>query len=169
MGMPRKLKGFNVFHNGANFVGEVEELNLPKLKREMEAWQGSGMTGPVKIDYGNEELQLEWPCGGFMVEVLEQYGAVQHDGGLLRFSGGYRREDSKKHDQIEVVVKGRHEEIDMGTAKAKEDTKFKITTNASYYKLTVNGRDLIELDFVNAVEKINGMDLASDLRRAMGL
>ncbi|WP_425127866.1 phage major tail tube protein, partial [Burkholderia pseudomallei] len=25
------------------------------------------------------------------------------------------------------------------------------------------------LDFVNAVEKINGMDLASDLRRAMGL
>ncbi|MGV4428921.1 phage major tail tube protein, partial [Pandoraea pneumonica] len=49
------------------------------------------------------------------------------------------------------------------------DTKFKITTNASYYKLTVNGRDLIELDFVNAVEKINGMDLASDLRRAMGL
>ncbi|MCW0033802.1 phage major tail tube protein, partial [Burkholderia pseudomallei] len=41
MGMPRKLKGFNVFHNGANFVGEVEELNLPKLKRKMEAWQGS--------------------------------------------------------------------------------------------------------------------------------
>ncbi|EIF82696.1 Major tail tube protein, partial [Burkholderia pseudomallei 354a] len=101
---------------------------------------------------------LEWTCGGFMVEVLEQYGAVQHDGVLLRFAGGYRREDSKKHDQIEVVVKGRHEEIDMGTAKAKEDTKFKITTNASYYKLTVNGRDLIELDFVNAVEKINGMD-----------
>ncbi|MBO7825415.1 phage major tail tube protein, partial [Burkholderia pseudomallei] len=92
MGMPRKLKGFNVFHNGANFAGEVDELVLPKLKRKMEPWQGGGMTGPVKVDFGNEELQLEWTCGGFMVEVLEQYGAVQHDGVLLRFSGGYRRE-----------------------------------------------------------------------------
>ena len=60
-------------------------------------------------------------------------------------------------------------EIDPGTAKAKEDTAFKVTTVASYYKLSVNGEDLIEIDFINMIEKINGNDLLAALRTAIGL
>jgi P2 family phage contractile tail tube protein len=169
MGMPRKLKGFNLFHNGENFVGQVAEVTLPKLTRKMEDWQGGGMSGPIKVDFGQEAIQLEWTCGGFMKSVLAQYAITQHDGVQLRFSGGYQSEDSTSYDSIEVVVKGRHMEVDPGTAKAKEDTSFKVTTVASYYKLSINGDDIIELDFVNMIEKINGTDLLAALRTAIGL
>jgi len=169
MGMPSKLKGFNLFHNGTNFTGRVAELTLPKLTRKMEDYQGGGMSGPIKIDFGQEGIQLEWTCGGFMKEVLAQYGITKHDGVLLRFAGGYQAEDSEDYDSVEIVVKGRHMEIDPGTAKAKEDTAFKVTTVASYYKLSVNGEDLIEIDFINMIEKINGKDLLSALRTAIGL
>ncbi|MFM0075277.1 phage major tail tube protein [Paraburkholderia sediminicola] len=169
MGMPRKLKGFNLFHNGNNFRGQVAEITLPKLTRKMEDYQGGGMSGPIKIDFGQEAIQMEWTCGGFMSEVLKQYGITTHDGVQLRFAGGYQAEDSTTYDSIEVVVKGRHMEIDPGTAKAKEDTAFKVTTVASYYKLTVNGEDIIELDFINMIEKINGTDLLAALRTAIGL
>lgn len=57
----------------------------------------------------------------------------------------------------------------MGTAKPKDDTTFKVTTVASYYKLSVNGVDLIEIDFINMIEKYNGTDLFSALRNAIGL
>jgi P2 family phage contractile tail tube protein len=40
---------------------------------------------------------------------------------------------------------------------------------ASYYKLSMNGEDLIEMDFINMVEKINGVDLLQQLRNAIGL
>jgi P2 family phage contractile tail tube protein len=169
MGMPRKLKGFNLFHNGENFVGHVKEVTLPKLTRKMEDWQGGGMSGPIAIDYGQEAIQLEWTCGGFMRQVLAHYGATRHDGVLLRFAGGYQSEDSAAVDALEVVVRGRHKEIDFGTSKLKEDTDFKVTTAASYYKLSVNGEDLIEIDFINMVERINGRDLMAALRRAIGL
>jgi len=33
MGMPSKLKGFNLFYNGTNFAGKVDEVNLPKHTR----------------------------------------------------------------------------------------------------------------------------------------
>ena len=169
MGMPRKLKGFNLFHNGNNFRGQVTEVTLPKLTRKMEDYQGGGMSGPIKVDFGQEGIQMEWTCGGFMSEVLKQYGITTHDGVQLRFAGGYQAEDSATYDSIEVVVKGRHMEIDPGTAKAKDDTAFKVTTVASYYKLTVNGEDIIEIDFVNMIEKINGTDLLAALRTAIGL
>jgi P2 family phage contractile tail tube protein len=57
----------------------------------------------------------------------------------------------------------------MGTAKTKEDSDFKVTTAASYYKLSINGQDLIEMDFINMVERINGVDLLAALRKAIGL
>ncbi|CAG9246122.1 Major tail tube protein [Burkholderia diffusa] len=169
MALPRKLKGFNLFQNGENFVGQVAEVTLPKLTRKMEDWQGGGMGGPIKVDFGNEGIQMEWTAGGFMKSVLQQYGITQHDGVLLRFAGGYQAEDSASVDAIEIVIKGRHSEIDPGTAKSKEDTSFKVTTVASYYKLSINGEDIIEIDFVNMIEKINGSDLFETLRKAIGL
>ncbi|HDR9032698.1 phage major tail tube protein [Burkholderia vietnamiensis] len=169
MALPRKLKGFNLFQNGENFVGQVAEVTLPKLTRKMEDWQGGGMGGPIKVDFGNEGIQMEWTAGGFMKSVLQQYGITQHDGVLLRFAGGYQAEDSTSVDAIEIVIKGRHSEIDPGTAKSKEDTSFKVTTVASYYKLSINGEDIIEIDFVNMIEKINGSDLLAALRTAIGL
>ncbi|AIO47627.1 MULTISPECIES: phage major tail tube protein [Burkholderia] len=169
MGMPRKLKGFNLFQNGENFVGQVVEVTLPKLTRKMEDYQGGGMSGPIKVDFGQEGIQLEWTCGGFMRSVLGQYAITKHDGVLLRFAGGYQAEDSTNVDAIEIVIRGRHSEIDPGTAKSKEDTAFKVTTVASYYKLSVNGQDVIEIDFVNMIEKVNGNDLFAALRNAIGL
>ncbi|RKF33401.1 phage major tail tube protein [Paraburkholderia fungorum] len=169
MGMPRKLKGFNLFQNGNNFRGQVAEVTLPKLTRKMEDYQGGGMSGPIKVDFGQEGIQMEWTCGGIMADVLKQYGITTHDGVQLRFAGGYQSEDSSTYDSVEVVVKGRHMEIDPGTAKAKDDTAFKVTTVASYYKLSINGEDIIEIDFVNMIEKINGTDLLAALRTAIGL
>ncbi|PAJ87923.1 phage major tail tube protein [Burkholderia ubonensis] len=169
MALPSKLKGFNLFHNGENFVGKVTEITLPKLTRKMEDFQGGGMSGPIKVDFGNEGIQMEWTAGGFMKSVLQQYAITQHDGVLLRFAGGYQAEDSTSVDAIEIVIKGRHSEIDPGSAKAKEDTAFKVTTVASYYKLSINGEDIIEIDFVNMIERINGTDLLAALRTAIGL
>ncbi|KVO87189.1 phage tail protein [Burkholderia ubonensis] len=169
MGMPRKLKGFNLFQNGENFVGQVTEITLPKLTRKMEDYQGGGMSGPIKVDFGNEGIQMEWTAGGFMKSVLQQYGITQHDGVLLRFAGGYQTEDSTSVDAVEIVIKGRHSEIDPGSAKAKEDTAFKVTTVASYYKLSINGEDIIEIDFVNMIDRRNGTDLLAALRTAIGL
>ncbi|CAG9221148.1 phage major tail tube protein [Burkholderia glumae] len=169
MAMPRKLKNFNLFHNGENFAGEVAELTLPKLTRATEDWRGGGMSGPIKIDFGNEAIQLEWTAGGMMKSVLKQYGTLTHDGVLLRFAGGYQAEDSQSYDSVEIVIKGRHTEIDMGTAKAKEDTAFKVTSSASYYKLSINGEIIIELDFVNMIENVGGQDLMAALRTAIGL
>ncbi|KVC61847.1 phage major tail tube protein [Burkholderia ubonensis] len=169
MGMPRKLKGFNLFHNGSNFIGQVKEVTLPKLTRKMEDYQGGGMGGPISVDFGQEAISLEWTCGGFMEEVIRQYAITTHDGVQLRFAGGYQREDSKAVDSVEIVVRGRHKEIDPGSAKPKEDTDFKVTTVASYYKLSINGQTLIEMDFINMVENVNGGDLLQALRQAIGM
>jgi P2 family phage contractile tail tube protein len=169
MALAKKLKAFNLFHNGENFVGQVAEVTPPKLTRKTEDYRGGGMNGPIAIDFGQEKITLEWTCGGIMRPVLEQWGITKHDGVQLRFAGAYQAEDATKPDAVEIVVRGRHTELDFGNAKGGDDTAFKVTTTCSYYKLTINGTDVIEIDFINMVEKVNGEDLLAALRTAIGL
>lgn len=168
MAMPRKLKNMNLFNDGESYLGQVTEVKLPTLTRAMEEYRGGGMSGPVDVDFGNEKIELEWKCGGLMRSTLRQYGVTRHDGVQLRFAGAYQRDDTGGVDSVEVVVRGRHSEIDPGTAKVGEDTEFSVKTSCSYYKLTINGVTDIEIDFVNMIEIVGGVDRLAEQRRAIG-
>jgi uncharacterized protein len=169
MGLPRKLKNFNVFNDGNSYMGQVAEVNLPKLTRKMEEWRGGGMNAPIKADLGQEALSMECTYGGIMRQILEQYGTLKHDGVQLRYAGAYQSDDSDTPDAVEVVVRGRHSEVDPGSSKPGDDTSMKVVTEISYYKLTINGEDVIEIDIMNMIEKVKGVDLLAKQRAAIGM
>ena len=169
MALPSKLKDLNLFNDGESYIGIVASFTLPTLTRLMEEWRGGGMAGPVKIDNGQDAIEAEWTLGGLNLTVLRQYGAIRVDGVQLRFAGAYRRPDTGAVDAVEIVIRGRHEEIDMGEGKPGEDTEWKVKTAAAYYKLTINGTVEIEIDMVNGIELVGGVDRNAEIRRAIGV
>lgn len=168
MAMPRKLKNFNVFSDGESFLGQAKTITLPELKRVMESWRGGGMSGPVKIDLGQDEIQLKAVYGGLMIQALRQYAAVRHDAVQLRFAGAYQRDDTGAVDAVEVVIRGRHEGLEFGDAEAGSDTEHTVTTTCSYFKLMVNNLTVIELDLVNGIEIVGGVDRLEQVRQIIG-
>ena len=169
MGLPSKLKNFVLFNDGTSHAGEVPEVNLPKLSRKMEDYRSGGMNAPVNLDFGMEAMEMEWTAAGYMKELFTQWGTLRHDGVLLRFAGALQADDSEGVDSLEVVVRGRHSEIDPGSAKAGEPTAIKIKSAISYYKLVMNGETLIEVDAVNMVEMVGGVDRLAEVRQALGI
>lgn len=169
MALPRKLKNFIIFADGVNYAGECEEVTLPKLTRKLEEYRAGGMNGPVDLDMGGEKLELEATYGGLMREILKQYGVTRTDAALVRFAGAYQRDDSGDVDSVEIVVRGRHTELDFGTGKVGDNSQFKVKSSVSYFKLTVNGEVWIEIDYVNFIEIVFGVDRLAEQRRAMGL
>lgn len=168
MSLPRKLKHFNVFYNGEEFFGQATEITLPKLAMKTEAYRGAGMPGEVDIDLGVEKLELEHSYGGLMYSIIKDFGITNVSGVLLRFSGSYQRDDTGDTDAVEAICRGRHTEVDQGNAKAGDDTEFKVKSTLSYYKLTVNGTTLIEIDMVNMIYKVDGVDRLEQHRRNIG-
>ncbi|MBN3083358.1 phage major tail tube protein, partial [Pectobacterium polaris] len=98
-----------------------------------------------------------------------QYAAPGIDAVLLRFSGAYQRDDTGEIAAVEVVMRGRHKEIDGGESKEGEDTETKISTQCTYYKLTIDGKEMIEIDTLNMIERVVGVDRLEQHRRAIGL
>ena len=171
MALPRKLKNMMFFNDGTSYGGVAKSITLPKLGRKLESYRGGGMNGPAKVDLGlsDDGLQIEWTLGGLDLVVLKQFGAVKADGVMLRFAGAYQQDDTGEVFAVEIVVRGRHEEIDMGDAAPGEDTEHKITTACTYYKLTVDGEEIIEIDVLNFIEKVGGVDMLEAQRQALGI
>jgi len=169
MALPKQLKDFNLFGDGENWQGQIPELNIPKLARKAEEYRAGGMDGTVEIDLGMEKIEFEWTAGGLIDAIFDGFGAPTLDANQLRFTGAYMRDDTAETVAVEIIVRGRHREIDPGTAKAGNNNQIGVVTSCSYYKLIVDGEDVIEIDVPGYVFKIRGEDRLAAKRTALGL
>lgn len=172
MALPRKLKYLNLFNDGLSYMGVVSSVTLPKLTRKLENYRGGGMNGAAPVDMGldDDALSVEWTIGGFPDDQLwAQYAAASAASVPLRFCGSYQRDDTGDVVAVKIVLRGRHKEFDFGDQKQGEDTETKISTQCTYFKLTVDGKERIEVDTVNMVERVNGVDMLAQHRRNIGL
>ncbi len=168
MGFPYKLKDFNFFEDGSNFKGQVPEVTLPKLAMKLEEYRAGGMVGPVPINFGVEKIELEFKAGGLVRAFFQQFGAVAIDGKLNRFAGAYQDDSTGAVVSLECVTRGVTSEIDMGTSKPGDDTEQTFKTWCSYYKLTVDGEDWIEIDMISGLFIVFGNDRRAEIRAAIG-
>lgn len=169
MGLPRILKNMNFYNEGFAYGGEAKTVTLPTLTRKMEEYRGGGMGGPVSIDMGMEAMELSATIGGPVRNILRQWGAQTVDGVYLRFAGSYQQDDTSAVDTIEVSLRGRFSEIEMGDQEVGEPGEFTAIIALAYYKLLWNGRAEIEIDPINLVEIVGGVDRTAELRASIGM
>jgi uncharacterized protein len=169
MALPKKLKDFNLFGNGNNWQGQIPTLTLPELARQTEEYRGGGMDGTVELDMGQQVITFQWTAAGMIAELFNNYGTSIHDAELLRFAGSYESDETGEITPVEIVVRGRHKTIAMGDAEAGGNNQIQTTTSCTYYKLTVAGTEIIEIDVPGMVFRVRGQDRLAERRRALGL
>lgn len=169
MALPRKLKNFAAFVDGTNYMGEVPEVTLPTLTRKLEEYRGGGMNGAIDLDMGQEKMEAEFKTAGWVSGLSAKWGAGTHDAVLIRFAGALQADDSEAVIPVEVVMRGRLQERDPGSAKAGDMTERTYKYTLSYYKETVDGKEELEIDLVNMVEKVDGVDRLAATRTALGI
>jgi hypothetical protein len=161
--LPAKLKNFAVFNDGQSYMGTCAEAALPKLASLVEAYRGAGMLAEVDYDLGLEKLEMEETYGGLVVGVLRQFGQVDVAGAMTRYIGAYQSADGSRPVAAELLVRGKLVEIDPGTAKAGEDTQWKGKRTLAYLRWTINGVVEVEIDVINGVFMIGGVDRMAEI------
>lgn len=167
--LPRTLRKFNTFIDGVSFIGECQELKLPKIAMKTEEYRGAGMQGSVKLLKGLEALEMESTYNSPIKEIVATFGAETHDAALIRWMGSYSREDTGEAQAIEITMRGRHNELDGGDAKAGDNGSFKVKSDLTYYKQVVDGVVWLEIDVVHDIFIVMGVDRLAQHRANVGL
>jgi P2 family phage contractile tail tube protein len=169
MALIHTLQLHSVSANGVAYPNVFTECKIPDVTRKYEAYKGGGMDTPVFVDLGGEPLAMEITTAGKIpASLLELFGNPKHNGVMWRWAGWYRDQDSGASVGAEVVVRGRFN-IDNPNAKTGEVGGGKIKVFPSYYKYSENGRELILIDSVSSVYRINGVDVLDEARSFLGL
>ena len=114
MSIGMKLKQTMMFNEGQAFVGETISITPPKLVRKLEDYRAGGMDRPIKIDMGGEAMEMEAVYGGPMRQILNQAQMMNVGGVYQRFVGSYQDDSLGTFHTVEMVTRGRHEEIHLG-------------------------------------------------------
>lgn len=168
MALPRDNTDWHLYVEGRGYLGEASEVVSPKLTRKMEDWRGGGMEGSIAIDMGQEPMEGSFKIRGEAPELMRKWGMTTHDGLGIRLrravsAGGGRS------DAVEEVWRGRFKEIDQGSYKSGEANEKSYSVAISYYKLTINGQVVAEIDVLNMICIVDGVDRLAERRRALGL
>ncbi len=166
--LPHKLKNMNFYLEGVGYAGEIGELTPPKISHATEEWRGGTMLGPVQIDNGLQALSMEWTLGGNVPQVVTQMGEGAIDALLLRALGAFQSDTDSSVQAVELVMRGRHTELDRGTWKPGDDTEKKVMTALTYYKEIVDGVEIMEIDMLAGVYIVGGVDRYAAIREAIG-
>lgn len=164
--LPRILKNYNAYVNGISFAGRIDEIELPEISIKMEEMRSGGMDGSVEIDMGQDvmtsKLTIKDPDAG----ILKLVGVANT---RVLFRGSFVRDHDNTRIAVAVELGGKIKKITYGSWKAGETNSTEYEYTADYYKLTVAGEELHEIDVINMIRMIGGTDQLAGIRSDIGL
>ncbi|OIP06946.1 MAG: phage major tail tube protein [Betaproteobacteria bacterium CG2_30_59_46] len=164
------LNNANIYIDGNSLLGRAEEFKLPTVKFKMAEHKAVGMVGAIKLPSGFEALEGEIKWNSFYPEVwaklLDPYTAVQ-----LQARGSLETYNSQgRQAQVPYVVflTCSFYEVPAGDFKQNDKAEFQSKFFASYIKQVVDGKDVLELDTMANIYKVNGVDKLDLYRTNIG-
>lgn len=167
--LPRVLKNLNLFIDGRGHAGHVDEITLPKLSVKAEEHRAGGMDMPVELDMGLEKLECTFKLSDFNPDVFRSFGLLDGMGVPVVIRGATQAQGSTQVQAVVLTLRGGFKAIEAGTWKPGDKNALTITASLTYYKLTVDGEELVEIDAVNMIRRVDGIDHLEAQRNAIGL
>ena len=167
LGIPEVIHDFNIYNTGSKIIGLTGEVALPDFEAMTETISGAGILGEIETTiagrYGSMEQEIPFRCidADYFKLIdpttpvdLTLRGAIQYN---VRANG------STDYMGMRVVFRGRCKKITIGTVKQGGPMDSSITLELTYILIEVDGKQLIEVDKLNSVYKVNGVDMLAEI------
>jgi len=166
--LPRVLKNMNLFVDGRGYAGRIDEIELPKLTLKTEEHRAGGMDLPVEIDLGMDKLEAQLTISDYDPEVFKLFGLLDNAATQITIRGAIQAQGSEAKP-VAIQLRGGWKELDAGTWKPGDKSTLKVSVASSYYKLSIDNEELVEIDAINLVRRVGGVDQMQAIRAAIGI
>lgn len=157
-----------LFMNGASYVGNVDNVDPPKLTATTEEFRGGGMNGPIEITTGHEALRMGAEVINYSEEVFSLFNLAEGSNVNFTIRGALKSWNGATKP-IKWNCRGKVIEIDPQNVKPGTPPRAKLTVALSYMQLTIGTTVVQEIDVVNMMQIINGVDVLQDVASALGI
>lgn len=162
------LKNLSAFVDGKGYAGQVASYTPPPLTLVVDDHRAGGMDAPVSLDMGMEAMEASLVLNSYDRDVLALFGVAEGNAVPFTVRGALESYDGTV-TPVQHQMRGKITSLDGGTWTPGEKGELTITFRLDYYKCVHGGQTVHEIDAVNMVRIINGVDRLAQQRAALGI
>lgn len=167
----KKITNANVYLMGVNLLGRVAEVTLPEVKVKMQDHKALGMEHEIEVPAGGfEKMEAKLKWAGFYADGVVAT-ADPREAVALTIRGNLQTFDPQGlDDEVPVVaeLRGPMKGVALGTLKQHEGAEPESTMAVWYFKLSVDGVELLEVDVMANIHRVAGADVLARYRNIIG-
>ncbi len=164
------LSRWSIWVDGIGKAGNAKEYTPPVLEVQTTDFQAGDMDMPVPVDDGMAALETSFSLFGIDVAVLPLFGFRQGSRTTVSVRSTYTDRSGNATDLVEelggMITKIERDAQDTGSQR---DKAMKVTMKLDYYKVTSGGVVLLEIDPINHIRSLGGVDMLEGIRSALQL
>lgn len=162
--LPLVIKDFTGFIDGVGMAGRLQEGKLPKIALVTEEHTAAGMGGTVDLGMGLlEKLEAELTMDGLSSDFSKKLGDPD---GALTLRGAIS--DGFTTEAAVFQMRGLFKEAEFGNMKRKDKGTTKLMVTLTYFKATISGVEITEVDVINKIWRVHGVDRFAEQSAALG-
>lgn len=166
----KQITNANVYIDGNSLLGKTEEIKMPDVVVTMTEHKALGLVGKIELPSGLDKMESTQKWNSLYPEVLKKaanpFTAVQLQcrSSMETYTGAGRTE------QVPVVVyiTGTFKKFPMGNYKQHDNVEAETSMSVTYVRISINGKDVIEVDVLANIYKVDGVDLLETYKTNIG-
>ena len=160
----------NVYINGNSQMGRANEVKIPDVEFEKIQHKGLGLHGAIKLPAGTNPIEAEIAWDSFYPEVravmLNPYKNTQ-----LMIRSNLQVFDSRglaAEEPMVTIMNVSAGKVGGTSHKNKENAEFTDTVDVYSIKQTVAGKELLFIDVLANIYRVNGQDVLQKYHTNIG-
>lgn len=165
-----RLTNANVYVNGNNLLGRVQEIELPVVKQKMAEHKALGMVGSVEFFAGLEKLEAKLTWNSFYADAMKTAADPSKTVQLQVRSSLETYDSTGRSGEVPVVVfmTAQHKDFPLGNYKQHDNVELVSMLSVTAFRLEVDGANILEIDVLSNIYKVDGTDILAKYRANIG-
>jgi P2 family phage contractile tail tube protein len=162
----------NVYAGADNWVGRLEEIDLPEIEFLTAEYKPLGLVGKLKLPTGGiDEMKGKFKWNSFYRDAFmkvanpRQTIPLQCRSSVQAFGGGGVVSEVPMVTFLTVLFT----KFPLGSFKQNDPAEFPTEFTCYYIKQSVGGVDLLEIDVMSNIFTVSGEDLLKNYRTHLGV
>lgn len=165
------VRNANVLVNGRSLLGQVEEFSGPHIKPKMASFKPLGLVAETELQSGFEKMEAKFKFTSIYADVMSVVADFNQEVSVQVRSSVEVYTGSSKTAELPYVcyLRGTFKSMETPSFKQLDPSEQASEMNVTYCKIEINGEEIIELDILNNIYKVKGVDKLANYRANLGL
>lgn len=168
----KRLQEANVYLNGNSLLGQTSEIKLPEVVHKYSDHKALGLVGELELWSSLQKMNADFTFNSYYPDTMalcaDPFTAcdLQVRSSLRTYGPG-----GGVTSEVPVVafLKGTWIQSATGSFKQGDPSDIPTKMSVKYFRLVVDGREILEVDVLANIFKVGGNDLLAQYRQNLGI